>query len=136
MEEMFLGFITWQFLFFCIAIGAIVLFIRRLVEFIMDTAKVNKDVKWWRDLVLPALPIVLGQGIALLVVSYPYPAEFTSIGGRWIFGLVAGFSSGFVVRMYKSLLSGKVAELLAKVKTLLGSVPVKEEPKEEPKDKQ
>lgn len=132
MEDMIWGFITWQFVFFCLALGAIVYVVRRIAEFIMQATQ--KEAKWWREFVLPIFPIILGQTVALLIVSYPYPEGFTSAGGRWIFGLVAGFSSGFVVRMYKSLLSTKVAELVAKLKSLLGSV--KKESKEELKEDQ
>lgn len=77
-------------------------------------AAAHKDATLWKDLVLPIMPIVLGQAMALLLTLYPYPEGFTSLGARWMFGLVAGFSSGLIVRLYKSLLSGKINELTSK----------------------
>jgi len=117
MEQIFFGFITWQFLFFCIALGAIVYVVRLGVDFALGQTK--KNAKWWREFLLPIFPVLLGQIIALLVTSYPFPEGFTSAGGRWIFGLVAGFSSGIVVRLYKALLSGRALELVGKLKGLM-----------------
>jgi hypothetical protein len=126
MEQIFLGFITWQFLFFCLALGALVYVVRTSVEFALHNT--NKNAKWWRELVLPIFPIVLGPTVTFFITVYPYPEGFDGAGGRWIFGLVAGFTSGFVVRIYKSWLSGKVTDLISRLKVTL--TPNKEEPKE------
>lgn len=126
MEEMFLAFLSWQFLFFCIAIGSLVFMLRRLIEHAMENwwplkqwSAAHKESTVWTKLVLPIMPIILGQVISLSVSMYPYPEGFSSLGGRWIFGLVAGFSSSFVVRAYNALLSSKVTELTEKVTTLI-----------------
>jgi len=116
MDTILEAFLTWQFLFFCIAIGAVVFVMRVIAEYVMaNWAAAAKESKLWRDLILPILPILLGQAAALLISQYPYPVGFTSQGGRLIFGLVAGFSSGLVVRLYRSFLSSKIADLTGKV---------------------
>lgn len=126
MEEMFLAFLSWQFLFFCIAIGAVVFVLRSLIEFAMANwwplkqwSAAHKGATLWTELILPVMPIVIGQMMALLITLYPYPEGFTSAGGRFLFGLVAGFSSGLIVRIYNSFLSGKVIALTEKVTTLV-----------------
>lgn len=126
---MFLAFLTWQFAFFCIAIGAVVYVFRLLAEYMMENvwpfskwASVNKEQKLWRGFILPVLPVLVGQLMAFLVTSYPYPEGFNTSGTRWIFGLVAGFSSGLIVKIYNEVLSGKLSDLAVKALALLSSV--------------
>ena len=117
MDTLIQAFLTWQFLFFCLAIGAVVFVIRQVVEYGMENwwplkqwKAAHKDAKLWRGLILPILPILLGQGGALLAKAYPYPEGFSSTSGRVVFGLVAGFTSGLIVRLFKSFLSDKISE--------------------------
>ena len=117
MDTVIHGFLSLQFLFFCLAIGAVIFVVRQVVEYGMENwwplkqwNAANKDAKLWRGLILPILPILLGQVGALLVKGYPYPEGFSSTGGRVVFGLVAGFTSGLVVRLFRSFLSDKVSE--------------------------
>lgn len=117
MDTLLQAFLSWQFLFFCLAIGAVVFVIRQVVEYGMENwwplkqwKAANRDAKLWRGLILPILPIVLGQVGALLAKGYPYPEGFSSTSGRIVFGLVAGFTSGLIVRLFRSFLSDKVSE--------------------------
>lgn len=117
MDALIQAFLSWQFLFFCLAIGAVIFVIRQVVEYGMENwwplkqwKAANKEAKLWRGLILPILPIVLGQVGALLAKSYPYPEGFSSTSGRIVFGLVAGFTSGLIVRLFRSFLSDKVSE--------------------------
>jgi hypothetical protein len=117
MDTLLQAFLTWQFLFFCLAIGAVVFVIRQIVEYWMENGwplkqwyAANKEAKLWRGLILPILPILLGQAGALLAKQYPYPEGFTSTSGRIVFGLVAGFTSGLIVRLFRSFLSDKISE--------------------------
>lgn len=126
MDTILQAFLSWQFLAFALAIGAVVFVIRQLVEFWMANwwplkqwSAANKDSKVWRGLVLPILPILLGQGAALLLHNYPYPEGFSTTGGRVVFGLVAGFTSGLFVRLYKSFLASKTAEFSEKISSFV-----------------
>lgn len=117
MDTVIHAFLSWQFLFFCLAIGAVIFVIRQVVEYGMENwwplkqwKAAHKEAKLWRGLILPILPILLGQVGALLAKSYPYPEGFSSTSGRVVFGLVAGFTSGLVVRLFRSFLSDKVSE--------------------------
>lgn len=132
MDNFFQAFLSWQFLFFCLAIGAVVYVLRIVMEYLMvNWAAAAKESKLWRDLVLPILPILLGQIAALCITQYPYPEGFSSKGGRLVFGLVAGFSSGLIVRLYRSFLSNRIASLTNKIAP---STEVTEEASEEVSD--
>lgn len=122
MDTILQAFLSWQFLFFCIAIGAIVFVIRQVVEYAMENwwplkgwVAANSNAKVWRELLLPILPIVMGPAITFFATGYPYPEGFTGNSSRIIFGLVAGFSSGLIVKLYNSFLSSKVAEFASKI---------------------
>lgn len=123
MEQLFFTLFSWQFLFLCIGIGAVVFVVRYITEFIIKNfLTLDKDStlnKFWGNLVLPIMPIGVGLVFTLYATGYPYPEGFEASSGRAIFGLVAGFSSGLIVRLYKSLLSNKVTELVSKVSGLL-----------------
>lgn len=123
MDTILHAFLTWQFLFFCLAIGAVVFVIRQVVEYWMENGwplkqwgAANKDNKLWRGLILPILPILLGQVGALVAKQYPYPEGFSSTSGRIVFGLVAGFTSGLIVRLFRSFLSDRVSEFANNIK--------------------
>jgi predicted PurR-regulated permease PerM len=127
MDTVLHAFLSWQFLFFCLAIGAVVFVVRKLVEYGMDNwwplkqwKKAHKDAKLWRSLILPILPILLGQAGALFAKAYPYPEGFSSTSGRLVFGLVAGFTSGLIVRLYMSFLSSKVSEYSERLTSVVG----------------
>lgn len=123
MDAVIQAFLSWQFLFFCLAIGAVVFVIRQVVEYGMENwwplkqwKAAHKDAKLWRGLILPILPIILGQVGALLAKEYPYPEGFSSTSGRLVFGLVAGFTSGLIVRLFRSFLSDKVNKFTNNIK--------------------
>lgn len=122
MDTILEGFLSWQFLSFCLAIGAVVFVVRVLVEYAMENwwplkswTAANKNSKLWRELILPILPIALGVTAALLAKQYPYPEGFTTTSGRLTFGLVSGFTSGLIVRLYKSFLTSKISEFGQKI---------------------
>lgn len=126
MDTILQGFLTWQFLVFALAIGAIVFVIRQFIEYWMENwwplkekASVNKKAKLWRELVLPILPVFLGTVAGLLAKNYPYPEGFTAASARLAFGVVAGFTSGMFVRLYKSFLGAQVAEYSSKISSFV-----------------
>lgn len=96
------------FLFFCLSIFAISGVIRKIVEFFIKS-KYTKILKIWKELILPILPMFVGLLLAL-VSEYPYPEGWESSSSRFIFGLVAGLSSGLVYRVVKSFASSKLRE--------------------------
>jgi hypothetical protein len=107
--------LSWQFLLYCLSIAAIIFVVRKVVEYALDnpkipTGKMNKKSKFWRELILPILPVVIGPLGALLAKQYPYPEGLSSLSGRLAFGLVAGLLSGLVYRLVSSFLLSKLNE--------------------------
>ncbi len=126
MDSVFVALLSLEFFFYCIAVGAVVFVIRKLVEYGMlnwwplkQWRAANKESKLWRDLILPILPIVIGCLGGVYVQEYPYPASLDSASGHIIFGLVAGFSSGLAVKIYNTWLTTKVKELMGKLKSMM-----------------
>ncbi len=124
MDTVLQAFLSWQFLFFCIAIGAVVFVIRQFAEFAMENwwpfkgwASANSNAKFWREFLLPVSPIFLGTMGSWIASEYPYPEGFSGSSGRFVFGLVAGFSSGLIVKLYNSFLASKVSEFAEKITT-------------------
>lgn len=113
MDTIFQALLSWQFLFFCLAIAAFTFVTRKIVEFILDNPKVpaSKTSKLWRDVVLPTLPVIAGCVSALFAKHYPYPDGLNSNSGRIAFGLVAGLFSGLVYRMVNSFITTKITSI-------------------------
>lgn len=92
-----------QFVLFCLGVSAIVEIFRRLVDFfILDNPniKANRTSKFWRSVVLPSAPVIIGLIITLFATEYPYPEMLTSKSSQLIFGLVGG---GFSTLAYKAV---------------------------------
>ena len=111
MDTVLQAFLSWQFVFFCLACAAVTFVARKIVEFVLDNPNVpaSKSSKFWRDLFLPIFPIVFGPLGAWLAAGFPYPEGLATSSARVVFGLVAGFLSGFVYRIVKSFLASKIS---------------------------
>lgn len=111
--------LSWQFVFFGLAVAAIVYVLRLVVEYAASLLK--KDLSQsnlWNNLLLPIIPILLGVIAALLLKKFPYPGftpdahGIVSRGDRIIFGLVAGLLSTLMYRIIKSLLYQKLVSVV------------------------
>lgn len=111
--DIFTWFFTPEFVVFSLIIWALVLFQRKVIEYIFT--KFGKDVsksKLWRSLLLPFGPIGTGSAIGWLVTSYPYPEIFAaSLLGRIGYGIVAGLFSMQLYKFGKEWFSGKFKAL-------------------------
>ena len=59
--------------------------------------------------------MVLGPFSAIFITAFPYPDGLTTKTSRFIFGLVAGLLSGFIYRVFKSLLIQKTKSVIQAV---------------------
>jgi hypothetical protein len=94
-------------------------FIRRIVETAVPSAKGVDTPKgtvyktrfglWWNSVVLYAIPVVLGSGIAVLGKWVPYllPAGVTTLGGAVLWGAIVGWFSSFLYKVFRKLLKDK-----------------------------
>lgn len=111
----------WQLVIFSLGIAAVIVVIRRIVDYILDNfTRFSQHTKIWNGLILPILPVLLG-GIAGGVLSnFPYPDGLTVNYDRVIFGLVAGLFSTLLYKVINSLLGDKLNTI---VNGLMGNVP-------------
>lgn len=107
MNEFLSIFITWQFLVLCIGIAAVTFVIRTIIEFaILDNPHMpgNRASKFWREVVLVILPIVLGVVFAAVGKSFPYPAVISEAYSKFLFSASAGLLSPTLYRVIRALL--------------------------------
>lgn len=95
---------SWQFVLLSLFIAGITFIVRLVMEYYKENLK---DQKFWRDVFLPIFPLVLGVVIGATMSKYPYPDGLVSIGGRIVFGMVAGMFSGLVFRVMNAMLKAK-----------------------------
>ena len=117
MDNILQALLSWQFVLFALAIAAFTFVARKVVEFAIDspsipTGKMTKNDRFWTELVLPILPVVLGGGGGYLAKMYPFPDGITSASARIAFGLVAGLLSGLLYRIIKGILASKLAAIV------------------------
>lgn len=63
---------------------------------------------WWNQVILYVLPVFWGATAALVAKMYPFPPGIQATSGRIFFGIVVGFFSGFLFKVVKKALLGKV----------------------------
>lgn len=85
----------------CLGIYAIVYCIRKIVENLWKSAPDNR---YWRDLALPVLGILIGAVIGMVAKSFPWPDQFTTFSARALLGAVCGMASSFVYGRFKAWL--------------------------------
>jgi uncharacterized membrane protein len=96
--------LSWQFLMFCLAIAAMTFVFRKFIEYFIHKYMKNCH-KFWSEVALPTIPVLLGGLIGFFVKEYPFPSDIQTASGRVFFGLVAGMFSGLVYRLAKSYLN-------------------------------
>ena len=112
MDTALQGLLSLEFVLFGLALAAITFVLRKFVEYFLDKPAVpaNKTDKLWTELLLPIAPVINGGLLSWGFASYPYPEGFTSVGGRILFGIVAGLLSGLFYKVVKGMLKKKREE--------------------------
>jgi hypothetical protein len=113
MDNMLQALLSWQFVLFCLAVAAVSFVVRKIGEFVLDhpnipTGNLSKSDRFWKELFLPVLPVLMGPLGAVLAAQYPYPDGLETVSGRLVFGLVAGLLSGLMYRLINSLITSKI----------------------------
>lgn len=114
MDNVLQALLSWQFVFFALAIAAMTFVLKKVVEFAIDnesipTGSMTKENRFWRELVLPISPVLMGAGAGFFAHMYPFPEGISSASARTAFGMVAGLLSGLLYRMVKGALVSKLA---------------------------
>lgn len=105
MDNIITTLLSWQFISFGLAISAILFVLKTVIEF----WKTIREAKLWKEVFLPILPVIIGSAGAVVLSSYPYPENITTVSARLVFGLIAGLFSGLIYRIIKALIIQKVS---------------------------
>lgn len=89
-------------LIFCLGVYAILFLVRKLAEGLFKKYKLA-DNYYWREIVLPTLPSLIGVGFGLGMKTFPFPEGLTHWGPRALYGLVCGFASALVYKIALSI---------------------------------
>lgn len=103
--------LSYQFILLCLAIAAVTYVFRLTIEFfILDNPKMpgTRTSKFWRDLVLPVLPVFVGMILCFWVKAGIYPDGIVTTAARVNLGLVAGLLSGLIYKVVAGMLAAKI----------------------------
>lgn len=67
--------------------------------------------RWYQQVILYALPVVIGVGLAILDIPFLVPEELRTPGGRVFYGMVSGWFSSATYKVVKRLLAARGIEL-------------------------
>jgi len=125
MDNVIQAILGWQIVLFGLGITAITSIAKKNLEFFLDKDWVpaSKTSRFWKEVFLPLLPVLLGPGIAYLSTSYPYPEDLKITSGRVFFGLVAGLLSGLFFRVIKGTLAKDEIPSLTAINTAIAPIP-------------
>lgn len=114
MDKAYEIFASWQTLVLGLTIYVLALSARRVVETGWVGAKTNK---WWNEVLLPALPIVLGVLIAVLARKFPWPEPILkseSFSAKAGYGIAVGLICGWLYARVRGFLRAGQDEKAAK----------------------
>lgn len=97
MDELFTTLLSASFILLALGSAALTQVVKAFSEYFLNRL-CNSGSKFYKDVALPILPIILG--VCLALVS----------GESLVVGLVAGLSSGLVFRIFKSFLKKKITQ--------------------------
>jgi F0F1-type ATP synthase membrane subunit b/b' len=120
MDFDFSMFLSWQAVLFCLGIYAIVYVIRTALETFI--AKI-KDNRYWRELALPVMGIIIGIGLGAAFSGIPMPDGISTISARMTFGAVCGLLSSFVYNRIKSWIKSKTETIIPGQESQENAVP-------------
>ncbi len=102
-------FTIWNGFLLSLGIYAVVFVVRKVVEFILKGYKLS-NARWWRELALPVMPVLLGVCVGLFAETYPYPEGIKDVLSRVLYGAVCGLVSSLSYRVLKKVLVKKAKE--------------------------
>jgi hypothetical protein len=108
---------------FAVSIVIATFFIRRVVETKWPALRKKADenapvitystpfARWYQTVILYAIPVVVGGLLGLLKITYFFPADIVTPGGRLFYGGVVGWFSSAIYKVVKKALASKGVEL-------------------------
>lgn len=99
----------WPTVLFSLGVYGLLFVLRLIVERSIPRLKMDGNY-YWREVVLPVLPFLLGGLVGALLSAYPYPEGIGSCMARALYGAVCGLFSGVVYRVVKNLVRSKLSK--------------------------
>lgn len=100
-------FLSWQTTLLCLGLFGIVFGIRKIIE--GSFARV-KSSKWWNEVAVPVLPLLVGLLFCLFAKKFPYPAAIQVTSVRILYGVGCGLVSGWIYARAKAFLKPTTPE--------------------------
>jgi cytochrome bd-type quinol oxidase subunit 2 len=127
MDNVLASLFTIEFVVYCVIIFLAVSGLRHSLEWLanqffkLTDDRIDTAIKdFWREILLPVLPMIVGGLFAFFVADYPYPQIFTtSVTARVFFGIFTGLVSAHAyprIKFYlKKLAPSKIDETAEKI---------------------
>jgi hypothetical protein len=113
------NFFGWHTLVFMLGCYVLTFFTRRVLETAIPSLPMKADEndpapsyptvmsRWWNKVIVYVLPVAFGALLGLVAKKYPFPDGFQSVSARLLFGVFAGFFSGFVFKIVTQIIGKK-----------------------------
>lgn len=125
-SQLMVQFFSLPTVMFVLGLGAIVSGVRRASQALFPSLP---DKTWWKEIVLPVAPPLLGVLVAYIASAYPYPEIFAkTTSARLFFGLVCGFFSSKIYRLGWAVLKKQLKDKGVDVSNLESVRPTKGTP--------
>lgn len=94
-------------------------FIRRIVETAVPSVRQTADEnspktsypnalsRWWNQVILYSIPVIVGCLVGLIQVEFIFGSQINTLSGRVFYGMVVGFFSGFLYKIFRRALASK-----------------------------
>jgi hypothetical protein len=108
---------------FAVSIVVVTFFIRRGIETAWPSLRKKADenspsvtystaaARWYQQVFLYAIPVLVGLGLGLLDVPFLVPEDLRTLGGRIFYGMVSGWFSSATYKVIKRLFAQRGIEL-------------------------
>ncbi len=108
---------------FAVSIVIVTFFVRRGIETAWPSLRKKADendplvsysttaARWYQQVVLYAIPVAVGVGLALPDIPFLVPEDLRTLGGRIFYGMVSGWFSSASYKVIKRLLAQRGIEL-------------------------
>lgn len=99
--------------YLALATVIITFFIRRIVETALPSAKKSPPqttfARWWQSVILYGLPVVTGALLSVgeATAGFSVVEGGNTLGGQIIFGMIVGWFSGFLYKVFRKTLKKK-----------------------------
>ena len=96
-------FFNWQTALLCCAVYVATLMVKKIIE---NTKPMFTTGHWWKEVLLPALPVVVGVLVVVASVGFPWPAPLKGWAARVMYGIACGFFSERVYTFVSKTMDG------------------------------